>query len=290
MRSYAASRGEIYWKVRLPGIAAIPVHRAEDLGDREHRRRDHRRGHRAGIADGLGRVIIDVQPVLHHRAREALGGDPRASLLGIAFYLVIRARRDLRPARPARRRRRLTGREEHQRRCHRARHRPPPSRPAAGRPTRGRRQGVRARRPADDDRARGDRPRRSPGRVRLAHRAVGLRQVDAAADHRRPDRADARRRSIVNGKPAERARRDRDYGMVFQAPVLFDWRTVEDNVKLPLEILGADAAERTARAARDARARRAGRVRQALPVPAVGRHAAAGRDRPGARRSSRRSC
>ena len=26
--------------------------------------------------------------------------------------------------------------------------------------------------------------------------------------------------------------------MVFQAPVLFDWRTVEDNVKLPLEILG----------------------------------------------------
>ena len=42
----------------------------------------------------------------------------------------------------------------------------------------------------------------------------------------------------VNGKPAERARLDRDYGMVFQAPVLFDWRSVEDNVKLPLEILG----------------------------------------------------
>ena len=36
--------------------------------------------------------------------------------------------------------------------------------------------------------------------------------------------------------------------MVFQAPVLFDWRTVEDNVKLPLEILGLDAAARTARA------------------------------------------
>jgi NitT/TauT family transport system ATP-binding protein len=52
----------------------------------------------------------------------------------------------------------------------------------------------------------------------------------------------------VNGKPAEQARRDRDYGMVFQAPVLFDWRTVEDNVKLPLEILGWDAARRTARA------------------------------------------
>jgi NitT/TauT family transport system ATP-binding protein len=53
---------------------------------------------------------------------------------------------------------------------------------------------------------------------------------------------------MVNGKTAERARRDRDYGMVFQAPVLFDWRTVEDNVKLPLEILGQDAATRTKRA------------------------------------------
>jgi NitT/TauT family transport system ATP-binding protein len=53
---------------------------------------------------------------------------------------------------------------------------------------------------------------------------------------------------VVNGKTAERARRDRDYGMVFQAPVLFDWRTVEDNVKLPLEILGQDAATRTRRA------------------------------------------
>ena len=52
----------------------------------------------------------------------------------------------------------------------------------------------------------------------------------------------------VNGKPAERARRDRDYGMVFQAPVLFDWRTVEDNVKLPLEIQGSDGATRTRRA------------------------------------------
>jgi NitT/TauT family transport system ATP-binding protein len=52
----------------------------------------------------------------------------------------------------------------------------------------------------------------------------------------------------VNGKTAAQARRDRDYGMVFQSPVLFDWRTVEDNVKLPLEILGQDAATRTARA------------------------------------------
>ena len=55
--------------------------------------------------------------------------------------------------------------------------------------------------------------------------------------------------AIVNGKSAERARLDRDYGMVFQAPVLFDWRTVEDNVKLPLEIQGLDSARRQAKAA-----------------------------------------
>src|SRR3954452_21938276 len=53
---------------------------------------------------------------------------------------------------------------------------------------------------------------------------------------------------VVNGKPAERARRDRDYGMVFQAPVLFEWRTVEDNVKLPLEVMGASAENRSQRA------------------------------------------
>jgi NitT/TauT family transport system ATP-binding protein len=52
----------------------------------------------------------------------------------------------------------------------------------------------------------------------------------------------------VNGKPAARARRDRDYGMVFQAPVLFDWRTVQGNVELPLEISGAPKAQRTERA------------------------------------------
>ena len=51
----------------------------------------------------------------------------------------------------------------------------------------------------------------------------------------------------VNGKPAARARRDRDYGMVFQAPVLFDWRTIEQNVQLPLEVMGVGRAERERR-------------------------------------------
>jgi NitT/TauT family transport system ATP-binding protein len=52
----------------------------------------------------------------------------------------------------------------------------------------------------------------------------------------------------VNGKPAVRARRDRDYGMVFQAPVLFDWRTIEQNVQLPLEVMSTTRAERVRRA------------------------------------------
>jgi NitT/TauT family transport system ATP-binding protein len=52
----------------------------------------------------------------------------------------------------------------------------------------------------------------------------------------------------VNGKPAARARLDRDYGMVFQVPVLFDWRTVQKNVELPLEVIGSPKSERAAKA------------------------------------------
>ena len=51
----------------------------------------------------------------------------------------------------------------------------------------------------------------------------------------------------VNGKPARRARLDRDYGIVFQSPVLYDWRTVAKNIALPLEMLGWDRSRRSAR-------------------------------------------
>jgi NitT/TauT family transport system ATP-binding protein len=43
---------------------------------------------------------------------------------------------------------------------------------------------------------------------------------------------------LVNGMTAERARLARAYGYVFQAPALFPWRTIEKNLKLPLEIMG----------------------------------------------------
>ncbi len=52
----------------------------------------------------------------------------------------------------------------------------------------------------------------------------------------------------VNGKGAHEARLGREYGIVFQAPVLFEWRTVEDNVKLPLELIGMERRGRQARA------------------------------------------
>ena len=52
---------------------------------------------------------------------------------------------------------------------------------------------------------------------------------------------------VVNGKPARRARLDGDYGIVFQAPVLYDWRTVQKNIALPLEMLRWNRSRRTKR-------------------------------------------
>ena len=52
----------------------------------------------------------------------------------------------------------------------------------------------------------------------------------------------------VKGKPPAQARRDRDYGIVFQAPVLYDWRNVRKNVELPLEVMGRDGRARRERA------------------------------------------
>ncbi|MFN8493937.1 MAG: ABC transporter ATP-binding protein [Caldilineaceae bacterium] len=52
----------------------------------------------------------------------------------------------------------------------------------------------------------------------------------------------------VNGKPAQQARIDQDYGIVFQAPVLFEWRSILKNVMLPLELRGYSKADQQKRA------------------------------------------
>ena len=59
---------------------------------------------------------------------------------------------------------------------------------------------------------------------------------------------------LVNGKSAHQARLDRNYGIVFQDAVLYDWRTVAKNIALPLEMAGWD------------RRRRDGRVREMLDL------------------------
>jgi len=54
---------------------------------------------------------------------------------------------------------------------------------------------------------------------------------------------------VVNGKSAHQARLDRDYGIVFQDAVLYDWRTIAKNIALPLELGGWDKRRRRERVA-----------------------------------------
>jgi len=68
---------------------------------------------------------------------------------------------------------------------------------------------------------------------------------------------------LVNGKPSPQARRDRDYGMAFQQATLYDWRTVTQNVQLPLEIMGY---------AKDKRETRAREMLQLVQLEEFGKH------------------
>ena len=52
----------------------------------------------------------------------------------------------------------------------------------------------------------------------------------------------------VGGETPEAARFKRKYGIVFQSPVLYDWRTVKKNVILPMEILKVPKSDREERA------------------------------------------
>ena len=54
---------------------------------------------------------------------------------------------------------------------------------------------------------------------------------------------------LVGGKSARQARLDQDYGIAFQQAGLLEWRTVAENVELPLHVHGVAKAQRRARAA-----------------------------------------
>ncbi len=53
----------------------------------------------------------------------------------------------------------------------------------------------------------------------------------------------------VGGKSPRQARLDQDYGIAFQQAGLLEWRTVAENVELPLHVHGVAKPERRARAA-----------------------------------------
>lgn len=53
----------------------------------------------------------------------------------------------------------------------------------------------------------------------------------------------------VNGMTPEEARLQRTYGYVFQAAGLYPWRTIEKNIRLPLEVMGYTKAEMSGRTA-----------------------------------------
>ena len=53
---------------------------------------------------------------------------------------------------------------------------------------------------------------------------------------------------VVAGEPAATARRKQGYGIAFQQAGLFEWRTVQRNVELPLELRGMARAARRDRA------------------------------------------
>lgn len=55
-------------------------------------------------------------------------------------------------------------------------------------------------------------------------------------------------RITVGGESPHAARLKQRYGIVFQSPTLYDWRTVKKNIMLPLEIMHVPKAERSERA------------------------------------------
>ncbi|MBP6491763.1 MAG: ABC transporter ATP-binding protein [Clostridia bacterium] len=52
---------------------------------------------------------------------------------------------------------------------------------------------------------------------------------------------------LIGGKTPEEIRKEKKYGIVFQNPVLYEWRKIKDNVALPLELMKISRKQREQR-------------------------------------------
>ena len=255
-------RGQARGAVEAPhaGLAALPVHRPQDHGHREHRRRDRGRG--AGGHSGMASVGRSFSSASSTSiAPEKLwSAIIVTAALGIVFYAIVRIVELRRCADGPK-----ASRDD------RADRRPVVSLAGVGK--------TFARRVNHDRGPERDRPRDRQRRVRVVDRSIRLRQVDPAAHHRRPDpgilrRGAGQRKARRAGSPRSRLRD----GLPGSAPVRL--AHVEENVQLPLELLGQDRRNpRPTRSTEMLDARRSHRLRATSSVSAVGWHAAASGDR-----------
>ena len=264
MHSYAAGNWKVLWKLRVPSalpylfaafkVAATASVVGAIIGETP-----------SSIQDGLGGGDHQLQPVLRARAEEPLGDEPHR---GAARHRVLprgRARREARRA-PSHR---STWCE-----------RPDAVVAISGISKVVAKGGVTALEASTSTVGRASSSRSSARRAAVSRRC---------SDRRRHRRA-VNRRADRQRQVRAQARLDGDYGIVFQAPVLYDWRTVAKNIALPLEMLGWRPRAARGACPRDGGARRARRLREPPSLAALRRHAAARVDRASAVRSRRRCC
>ena len=210
LRSYGASRREVFYEAPPPGVDAVLLHRAQDRRDRGSIVGAIIGEDTGAIQEGLGRVITTFNQYY------ATGPEK----LWAAIFIAAVARRRVLPPRPARRDARAARPARHRRLT--AQPRSPTPMTEAGRPARRpdqrRRQGVRRRDKRIDRRpVRGSTSTSRPGEFVSLIGPSGCGKstlLRVIGDLVKPTRGTVQ----VNGKTAEQARQDRDYGMVFQAP------------------------------------------------------------------------
>ena len=87
MRSYAAGRLGVLWKLRIPAALPYIFSALKISRDGEHRRRDHRRAP-SSIQEGLGGFIVNFNQYYSLKPENLWATNLIAALLGIAFFLA----------------------------------------------------------------------------------------------------------------------------------------------------------------------------------------------------------